>query len=231
MADIGIELNELESRVAVLEQTLANTVSGLADSYTDTENNVTVTNDPLDWTVAANGWESYSLIGPPIEDPEDPYYPGGVVSTPYAMPAAYRLGSMCVLTGMVRRKAGATSLVAGVRHNSPMFALPQFWQPTADFILPCLVGSSDPTGYGLIGTGWVEIRENDDLDTGVVSFVASTLALTSDTGWISLQGLFPIRVADSPALVEDSWDDASQTTTWDMVDSTITWNSYPNPTS
>jgi hypothetical protein len=231
MAGIDIALNELESRVAALEQVFANTVSGLADTTFDYENNLTVTNDPLDWSVANNGWESYSTLGPPITDPDDVYYPGGVVSTAYAMPAAYRLGGMCVLTGLVRRKAGAANLTAGTRYNSPMFALPQYWQPTASFIVPCLMGTAAPSGLGVVGTAWVEISEDPDTDTGVVSFVTGTVSCTNSTGWISLHGLFPIRVADSGPLIEGSWDDASGTTTWNMVDPTVTWNSYPDPAS
>lgn len=231
MAEIGIDLNELELRIATLEQSIASTVSGLSDSYFDIENNLTVVNDPLDWSVAANGWESYSTLGPPITDPDDEFYPGGVVSTPYVMPAAYRLGGMCVLTGMVRRKAGAANLVAGTRYNQPMFTLPQFWQPSGNFILPCLMGTADPAGLGVVGTAWIEIREDPDTDTGVVSFVAGTLGCANGTGWIALQGLFPIRVADAPVLIEGSWNDASGTTTWSMVDPSITWNSYPDPAS
>lgn len=232
MPDVGVDLNDLELRVEVLEQRAANTVSGIADSYTDSENNVIVTNDPLDWSLAANGWESYAKIGPPITDPDDEFYPGGVMSTPYGMPTAYRLGSMCVLTGLVRRKAGAANLVAGTRYNLPMFALPLYWQPPAQIILPCLMGTADPAGsLGVVGTAWIEIREDPDTYTGVVSFVAGTVGCAASTGWVALQGLFPISVADSTPLVEGSWDDASETTTWDSFDDTVTWNSYPNSAS
>jgi hypothetical protein len=229
MAELGGDLTELEMRVAALEQVFASTHTGIGDGYFDTDAMVTVVNDPLDWSVANNGWESYTKIGPPITDPTDEYYPGGAWSTPYAMASASRLGSMCVLTGMVRRKAGAANLAAGSANLSPMFALPLNWQPTADVILPCLMGNTDPSGTAVVGTAWIEVRENDVADTGVAYFRSGTVACNANTGWIALQGLVPISVNEAGLLVEDSWDDASPTTTWNMVDPSVTWNTYPPP--
>jgi hypothetical protein len=94
------------------------------------------------------------------------------------------------------------------------------------------MGNADPTGsVGSVGTAWIEIREDVDSETGIAYYRAGTVGCNANVGWIALQGLFPITVADSPALVENSWDDASETTTWDSLDDTVTWNSYPNSAS
>jgi hypothetical protein len=230
-ADASVDINELDSRVRVLESFAANTVTGLSDAYTDPEAEATVTNDPLDWTVSTD-WESYTTIGPPITDPADPVFPGGALSSLYGMPAAYRVGSMCVLTGLVRRKGGSANLPAGASATAlPMFALPQFWQSTSNIILPCLMGNTDPSGTAVVGTAWIEVRGDLTSLTGVVHYRAGTVACNAGVGWIALQGLFPISVADSLPTVEGSWNDASETMTWDMFDDTVTWNSYPDPAS
>jgi hypothetical protein len=202
--DYGSVANELESRVARMEQSTMSTTAPTVDVYIDPDSGATVVADPLDWSVAAGGWESYSQIGPIITDPDDPNYPGGELSTSYGMAEVQLLGSMCVLSGMVRRKTGAlpNPLAAGTRYNIPMFGLPVDWRPTRNVILPCLMGNTDPTSLGanLVGTAWVEIRPEVNpvlRSSGRAYFVTGTLSCPPSTGWIALQGVFPCQLFGS----------------------------------
>jgi hypothetical protein len=200
--DLGSAANELESRVSVLEQRGMTANLRSPDVYLDSDTGATVVEDPLDWTVAPTGWESYSTIAPIIDDPDNPGYPGGEVSTDYGMAEAHLIGSMCVLTGMVRRKAGATPnpLAAGTRYNLPMFGLPEDWRPMHNVVLPCLMGSTDPASAAVLGTGWIEIRPEINpvlRASGRVYFVTGTVSCSAGTGWIALQGIFPCQLLSS----------------------------------
>jgi hypothetical protein len=200
--DLGSAANELESRVSVLEQRGMTANLRTPDVYLDPATGTTVIDDPLDWTVSPTGWESYSTISPIIDDPVDPNYPGGELSSDYGMAEAHLIGSMCVLTGMVRRKAGATPnpLAAGTRYSLPMFGLPDDWRPMHNVILPCLMGNADPTSASAVGTAWIEIRPeiNPVLQpSGRVYFVTGTLSCAPSTGWVALQGVFPCQLLSS----------------------------------
>jgi hypothetical protein len=230
--DFGNVLNLLETRVSRLENSAMVPTSGLADVGADEVTNAVTVYDQLDWTVAPTGWEPFSTVGPIIDDPGTDGYPGLLLSTPYGRPEAHKVGSMCVLTGMVRRKAGATPnpLVSGTRLNLPMFGLPPNWRPVTSIILPCLTGNTDPLTGTAVGTAWIEVRA--DLDplqaSGRVYLVSTTVNLAPTTGWIALQGVFPIQVIDASAtgIVEDSWNDVHFQTTWDSIDENVTWNNY-----
>jgi len=199
MPQIGGSLNQVDTRLETLEQSAMKPTSGRANVYLDPDTGQLVVEDQLDWSPAANLWESYTQLGPVITDPANPNYPGGLDSSVYGMAEAHLMGSMCLLTGMVRRKAGAPSLAANTRYNQPMFGLPADWRPMSNIILPCLVGNADPdpdagSPAGTFGTAWIEIRpENAPTmqPSGWVYFVMGTLALSASTGWISLQGVFP----------------------------------------
>jgi len=234
--DLNAIINRLESRLAELEQNITPGTSGDADIGYDEATETTTVNDEIDWTVAPAGWEPFSTVSPIITDPEnedyDPDNPGAELSTPYARPEAHLIGQECVLTGMVRRKAGATPnpLAANVRHNVPMFGLPEDWRPMTNVILPCVIGNGDPTSGGVTGTAMVEIRpEFDPVQlSGRAYYVSGTVALSPTTGWLFLQGTFPIQIWDASenAYTEDSWDDAHFQTTWDKLLDDVTWDNY-----
>jgi hypothetical protein len=169
----------------------------------------------------------------PDPDDDDAEFTGGALSTEYGRPEAHLIGSMCVLTGMVRRKAGASAVVAGTRYNLPMFGLPTNWRPSTSIILPCLVGNADPSPVGTIGTvgtGWIEIRA--DLDplqvSGRAYLIGTTVGLSPTTGWLALQGIFPLSIVDASdeTSATDTWDDAHFQTTWDSLGDDVTWDTY-----
>lgn len=229
MPELGTQWNDLDTRLAELEQYAVRPVTGATDVVTD-DVGTTIVADPLDWTVAANGWETYSQISAVITDPDDPNYPGMISNTDYGMAAASLLGSNCLLTGMVRRKTGAANLVAGTRYNLPMFGLAVNWRPVHNVLLPCLMGNTDPAGLGVVGMAWIEIRPDLDVlaPSGRVYFIAGTVGCAAGTGWVALQGIFPCQITDGATpIVEDSWDDASETISWDQMADDVTWNSYP----
>jgi hypothetical protein len=236
--DYGSIINQLEARIARLESDIVVPTTGTADVGYNADTDTTTVDDHLDWT-AANGWEPYSTVSPIVPvanaDPDDdePDFTGGDLSTPYGRPEAHLIGSMCVLTGMVRRKAGASAIVAGTRYNLPMFGLPVNWRPTTNVILPCLVGNADPSPTGTIGTvglGWIEIRS--DLaplqPSGRAYLIGTTVGLSPTTGWVALQGIFLMTIIDASdeTSAEDTWDDAHFQTTWDSIGSGVTWNNY-----
>lgn len=221
--------NETESRLNTLEQGTTRLTSGSAYVYLDPDTGGTVVQEQLDWTAAAGGWESYSTVSPLIDD-----VTGGEMSTDYGMAEAHLLGAMGVLSGMVRRKTGATPnpLAAGTRYNLPMFGLPLDWRPTYNVILPCLCGNADPaaSSTNAFGTAWIELRpEYSPFQiSGRAYFVTANLALSPSTGWIALQGIFPcLSVSRDEGLAINSWDDVAMTPTWDDIDPDVTWNSYP----
>lgn len=233
MADpLGGSLNELEARVARLEQSAVRADTRPAALVTDDVGTTTVQH-ALDWSAANNLWEPWSQLAPIT--PPDAAHPVWQLSTQYGLPEASLLGGMCVLTGLVRRKAGAPNLTAGTRWNQPLFGLPADWRPLHTVILPCLMGNADP-GSGTtttFGTAWIEIRADYDTTppapSGRVYAVAGTSACNATTGWIALQGLFPCQILPAvPLLNEGSWDDISDYLTWDQVADGITWDSYPN---
>jgi hypothetical protein len=238
MPEIGTSLNQMDLRLEMLEQSTMRSQSTQAQIYVDEETGATVVEEVLDWSPAVNLWESYTTFGPVITDPADPGYPGGVLSTPYSMPEAHLIGGMCVLTGMVRRKAGAPNLTANIRYNQPMFGLPSDWRPQHNVILPCIMGNANPDPDAVpgppasnFGTAWIEIRPEDppnQHNSGWVYFVMGTLGLTASTGWISLQGIFPCVQLSTDATMEGGWDDSPSTLTWNDMGEDVTWSSYPN---
>jgi hypothetical protein len=229
--DFNSALNELDSRMLRLEQNSMVPTSGIADVSYDEETGTTVVDDGLDWSATATTWEPYSTISALVPDPADVNYPGGVLSTPYGRPEAHMLGSMCLLTGMVRRATGAASLPPGTRHDVPMFGLPLNRRPFTNVILPCLMGNTDPlAATSVVGTAWIEIRPGLDpiQPSGIAYYVSGTVACGPGTGWIALQGIFPCHVLDTSddVPVEDSWDDAHFQTTWDSLTDDVTWDTY-----
>ncbi len=257
--DLNSILNRLESRLGIVEQGTTVGTAGDADIGYDEATGVTTVNDQLDWTVTPTGWEPFSTVNPIVLDPEDVIEPDpdwewdpdpdgvepGVeppvvdeeyasagLSTPYARPEAHLIGQQCVLTGMVRRKTGATPnpLAANTRYNLPMFGLPADWRPMTNVILPCVIGNGDPTSSGGTGTAMIEIRPEFDpvQPSGRAYYVSGTVALSPTTGWIFLQGTFPIQIWDASedAWTEDSWDDSHFQTTWDDVMDDVTWDNY-----
>jgi hypothetical protein len=208
--DYNDELNRLGTRVSRLEQNSMFPTTGVADVGYDTETGVTTVDDHIDWSLARNGWEPYSSVSPIIWDAAtQEVLDGGELSTPYGRPEAHLVGSMCVLTGMVRRKAGASNLVAGTRYDLPLFGLPEHWRPMTNIILLCVMGNVNPDPdltplASVVSTAWIEIRPGlDPLEnSGVVSYVTGTSALTAGTGWIALQGIFPSHIIDVTELDE-----------------------------
>jgi hypothetical protein len=237
MPDIGTSLNQLEVRLSALEQIATRPLSGQAQVTTDLSTMTTTVTESLDWSPAANLWESYTTFGPPISDPLDPSYPGGMVSTVYGMTEAHMIGDMCLVAGMVRRKTGAANLLANTRYDQPMFGLPAGWRPRDNVILPCLMGNANPDPAAspgppasAFGTAWIEIRPESapqQRTSGWVYFVMGTTALTAGTGWISLQGIFPSKILPTNAIVEGGWDDVPSTTSWSSVNDNVTWSTYP----
>jgi hypothetical protein len=233
---IGLEgsLNQLESRMARLEQSAMVPTSGALSIGFDTDTGTSTVTDQLDWTANPAGWEPFSTISPIVAQP-DGSISGGELSTVYGRPEAHLIGSMCVLTGVVRRKAGATPdpLAAGTRHDSAMFGLPKGWRPAHNIILPCLMGNTDPATGGVVSTAWIEIRPDFspvEQVSGRVYYIAGTGSLAPTTGYIVLQGVFPCQIIDSVgAVVENSWDDVPSSRTWDSIGADITWNNYPGP--
>jgi hypothetical protein len=195
--DLGGSMNELDSRLARLEQRSVTATMKNPGAYVNPSTGDTVVVDPLDWSMSAGNWTSYSTIGTVVTDPASPSYPGGKLSTNYAMAQVHMVSSMCVLAGMVRRTGAALS--AGVRYNVPMFGLPLAWRPRHTVIVSCLMGNADPASAGTsaFGTAWVEIRPeiNPVLQpSGRAYFVTGTISCSPGTGWIALQGLFPAQV-------------------------------------
>jgi hypothetical protein len=240
MVGIGSSLNQMDTRVETLEQGAMRATSGRAQVYLDPTTGATIVEDQLDWAPAANLWESYTTFGPTITDPEDPDYLGNPVSTVYGRPEANLIGSTCLLTGMVRRKAGSTNLTANTRYDQPMFALPAEWRPESNVILPCIMGNANPDPAAVpgppantFGTAWIEIRPENNLTaqhpSGRVYFVMGTLALTAGVGWISLQGIFPCtRLNTTAALVEGGWNEVPITLSWNEIGENVTWDTYPS---
>jgi hypothetical protein len=202
--DLGTSMNRLDSRVSQLEQRTLSSTRPTTNVYLD-GTGATVVEDPLDWSVSSGGWESYSQIGPIITDTAHPDYPGGVLSTSYGRAETRLLGGLCVLSGMVRRKTGASTLAAGTRYDIPMFALPVDWRPRSNVILPCLMGNANPdpsapSPASVFGTAWIEIRPEVSpvlRSSGRAYFVTGTLSCPASTGWIALQGLFPCQLLSS----------------------------------
>ena len=200
-SDYNSTLNHLESRVSRLEQKTVIPTTGVADIGYDAVNNLTTVNDKLDWSMAQNGWEPYSTVSNIIYDPTTlTITSGGQLSTPYGRPEAHLIGNMCVLTGMVRRSAGATPApVPGTRYHLPMFGLPAHWRPITNVILSCLMGNGDPDAVTVVSTAWIEIRPGLEplQGSGVVSYMAGNSPLTGGIGWIALQGIFPCHIVDT----------------------------------
>jgi hypothetical protein len=229
--DASGSANDLETRVAALEQRVM--VSSGKAPYAYLDGATTVTVDPLDWT-RGSGWASYTTIGTVYSDPANPLYPGGVLSSAFGMPQAQKVGNMCVLSGVVKR-TGAT-LSPGTRYDAtPMFGLPTDWRPVSTVVLPCLIGGTGPDGLAAVGVGWIEVRSDHTptpRKSGGVYFVTGTVALTAGTGWLALQGVFPCEVQalnSTDGAPVGSWNAASETLTWGNVDEAVTWNSYPYP--
>jgi len=195
--DVGGSFNQLESRLAALEQRTLTSVTGLPSMFFDPDTGESVLEDPLDWTLNPTGWEPFSTISPLVEE-VDGEVTGGELSTEYGRPEAHMVGNMCVLTGLVRRKAGATpsTMSPGARYNSVMFGLPSGWRPVVNTILPCLTGNAAPGSGTTVSTAWIEIRPEVDLEqlSGRVYFVAGTGTIQPTTGWVALQGVFPCQI-------------------------------------
>jgi hypothetical protein len=206
--DLNSELNQLTTRLSRLEQKSMFPTTGVADISYDPETSLTTVDDHIDWSLARNGWEPYSTVSDIIyDDVAGEITDGGELSTPYGRPETHLVGSMCVLTGMVRRKAGASNLVAGTRYDLPLFGLPEHWRPMANIVLSCVMGNVNPDPdltplASVVSTAWIEIRPAlDPLEnSGVVSYVTGTSALTAGTGWIALQGIFPCHIIDVTGL-------------------------------
>ena len=202
--DLNHELNQLLTRVSRLEQSSVIPISGTADVGYDRANNVTTVDDKVDWGMAS-GWEPYSKISNIIYDPATGRSTGGgELSTPYGRPESHLMGSMCVITGLVRRSPGAPSLPAGRRHDIPMFGLGNYWRPMTNIPLLCLMGDGDPdpasgAPTGVVSTAWIEVRPGLDplYGSGVVTYVAGTGACSAGTGWVALQGIFPTHMFDT----------------------------------
>jgi hypothetical protein len=238
MADIGISLNQLEARLSALEQSAMRPLSGQAQVTTaDLNAPASEITSEIDWAPAANLWESYTTFGPPISNIYDPNYPGNVISTVYGMPETHLIGSMCLLTGMVRRKTGAANLTANTRYDQPMFGLPAGWRPRDNVILPCIMGNANPDPAAspgppanTFGTAWIEIRPESappQHASGWVYFVMGTMALTAGTGWISLQGIFPCSILQTDGTVQGGWNDVPSTASWNSMNENVTWSTYP----
>jgi hypothetical protein len=196
--DFNTTVNQLETRVSRLEQKTVIPRTGVADIGYDVANNLTTVDDKLDWSMAQNGWEPYSNVSKIIfNSATQTITSGGQLDTPYGRPEAHLIGSMCVLTGVVRRKAGATPApVPGTRYHLPMFGLPTNWRPVTNIILPCLMGNGDPDTVSVVSTAWIEIRSGLEplQGSGVVSYMAGNSPLTAGIGWIALQGIFPCHI-------------------------------------
>lgn len=220
MSDFGNTINNVEGRLGRLEQKRVVGTSGISPvTYSA---GVATVADQLDWS-QSQGWESYTKISVANADGT-----GGTYTSKYAMPAAHMTGRMCLLTGMVRRKAGATNLTAGTRYNLQMFGLPLNWRPATNVILPCVMGNSDPTS-GVVGTAQIEIRTGylPTATSGRVYYVNGTLGLDANIGWIALQGSFPCQIIDvRDTVIIGSWADAHFQETWDSVAETLTWSDY-----
>jgi hypothetical protein len=203
--DYNSSMNQLESRVTRLEQDSMMPTSGVADISYDAATSLTTVEDQLDWSMARGGWEPYSTISPLVFDQATGEFTGGTLSTEYGRPEAHMVGSMAVLTGVVRRKAGALSLPAGARHDLPMFGLPLTRRTLTNVMLPCLMGNAAPDAATTVGTAWIEIRPGLEpmQPSGIVSYVAGTVACSPGTGWIALQGIFPCHVLDTTTIETD----------------------------
>jgi hypothetical protein len=219
--DFGTSMNETEARIAHLEQKRVVGTSGISPvTYDDT--GVPTVADLLDWS-KSDGWESYTKITVATDDGT-----GAAYTSKFAMPAAHMTGRMCMLTGVVRRKTGATNLTAGTRYNLQMFGLPLNWRPVTNVILPCVMGNSDPS-TGVVGTAQVEIRTGflPTEVSGRVYYISGTLGCDANIGWIALQGSFPCKIVDvRDTVVMGSWGDAHFQESWDSVAEDLTWNDY-----
>lgn len=192
VGNINTTLTALEQRIGLLEQA-APLVSHPFVEVETNEDGTTAVVEELDWSVAGGVWESYSVLA--ALPSGDPNYPGFMMSTPYAEVSVHRVGGLCHLSGLVRRKTGSYS--SGVRANVAMFALPLDWRPAGRVVLACTMGNSDPVtppASLAIGTAWVEVRPETDplLASGRVYFVGGTVSLASPTGWVALNGAFPL---------------------------------------
>jgi len=208
MTELGTSFNRLDSRVSALEQLTLRGTSGGAGATVDPETGDAVLEDQLDWSPNPTGWEPFSTVSPLVQDAAGEWT-GGELSTDYGRPEAHLVGSMCVLTGLVRRKVGATPnpMSAGTRYSSAMFGLPSGMRPTNRVVLPCLMGNTDPLTGGVTYIAWVEVRPEVDVErpSGRVYFISGTGSLTPGTGYIALQGVFPCETiqTDDEAIEEE----------------------------
>jgi hypothetical protein len=231
VSDFSSTMNQMEAQIAKLEQKRVVGQPGLSDvSFSTT--GVPIVEERLDWT-ESDGWESYTKITVATVDGT-----GAKYSAPYAMPAAHMHGRMCVLTGMVRRKAGATNLAAGTRYDSEMFGLPTNWRPITNTPLSCTMGNYDPTNPtagGAVSTAQIEIRTGflPTEISGRVHYIGGTSALTAGVGWIALQGSFPCSTVDVlDVRIMGSWADAHFQEYWDSLPDNpggLTWDMYGDP--
>lgn len=229
-ADFGSSMNQMDARLADLEQRRVVGVTGISDiSYNDTVVSVPVSEDRLDWE-QSDGFESYTKVTAATEDGT-----GATYTSTYPIPAAHRTGQLCMLTGMVRRKAGEANLAAGTSYDLEMFGLPENWRPISNTRLPCLMGNGDPAAGGVVGTAQIEIRTGylPTEISGRVVYMGGTSALTAGVGWIALQGSFPVSVIDVlDVRVMGSWADAHFQEYWISLPDNpggLTWDDYGDP--
>ena len=187
--DLAAMSNDMETRIATLEQRTPSVAAPAITVTTDPVTGVPVIHDSLTWN---SGWESYSKLGSFVTDPDPDnggMFTGGSFSTAYGAAQAYRMANTCFLTGVVRRLT--STLATGTRHNLRMFMLPEGWRPVHNVPLLCATGSTAPDGtLAVVASAWVEVRPDITQTAGGVYFVAGSTALTASTGWISLQGSF-----------------------------------------
>jgi len=182
----------MESRIAMLEQRSATVSAPSVTVAAHPDTGAVQVTDSLTWI---SGWESYTQLTGFIVDESNPAFPGGAPNTLYGIAQAYRIANTCFLTGLVRRRT--STLAAGARHGLPMFTLPHGWRPVAEVPLLCAMGSTSPDSAATVSSAWIEVIPSTSQPAGRVYFVAGSAALTVDTGWIALQGSFPMVVTET----------------------------------